>query len=179
MPMTKLITIFGATGNQGGSVIDAILTDPDLSHKYKLRGISRNASSASAQKLAERGVEMVSATLNNPNSLREAVRGSYGVFGITNFWDKDVLDKQIEMRQGKNVFQACKAEGVTHLVYSSLPWAVKLTDGALAHIDHFDGKAEVAEYIEANKGEMIASFFMPGKTTWQSRFVKFAAIGMC
>lgn len=159
----KLLTIFGATGNQGGSVIDVILASPDLKTKYKLRGVTRNASSHSAQQLAAKGVEMVSATLNDIESLNKAVGGSYGVFGVTNFWDKDVMSKKIEMQQGKNIFEACKSQGVVHYVFSTLPHAEKITDGVLRHIDHFDGKAIVADFIEENKGTMIASYFMPGE----------------
>ncbi|KAL9097594.1 MAG: hypothetical protein Q9165_000491 [Trypethelium subeluteriae] len=161
MSSQKLLTIFGSTGNQGGSVIDLILSNPELQQKYRLRGVSRNASSASAQILARKGVEMVSANVNDLESLRTAVRGSHGVFGVTNFWDKDVLSKTIEVRQGKNIFEACKAENVTHFVFSALPNVERLTQGVLKRVEHFDGKAMVAEYIEANKGHMVASYFMP------------------
>jgi uncharacterized protein YbjT (DUF2867 family) len=58
--MSKLITVFGATGNQGGSVIKYILEDPALSTEYKIRGITRDTSKKSAQELAKRGVEVVS-----------------------------------------------------------------------------------------------------------------------
>lgn len=33
--------------------------------------------------------------------------------------------------------------------------------GKLKHVDHFDSKAEVGEYMEQNKGDMITSHFMP------------------
>lgn len=33
--------------------------------------------------------------------------------------------------------------------------------GKLKNVDHFDSKAEVGEYIEKNKGDMISSHFMP------------------
>lgn len=58
--MSKLITIFGATGNQGGSVIDAILADTQLSKEFKIRGITRDTTKKSAQDLAKRGVDVVS-----------------------------------------------------------------------------------------------------------------------
>lgn len=58
--MSKLITIFGATGNQGGSVIKHILEDPQLSNEYKIRGITRDTSKKSAQDLVKQGVEVVS-----------------------------------------------------------------------------------------------------------------------
>ncbi|KAF2236091.1 NAD(P)-binding protein [Viridothelium virens] len=161
MSSQKLLTIFGSTGNQGGSVIDLILSDPELQQKYRLRGISRNASSDSAQNLGRKGVEMISANVNNLESLKAAVRGSYGVFGVTNFWDKDVMSKTIEIQQGKNIFEACKADNVTHFVFSALPNVERLTQGVLKRVEHFDGKAIVAEYVEANKGHMIASYFMP------------------
>jgi uncharacterized protein YbjT (DUF2867 family) len=162
MTTKKVLTVFGATGNQGGSVIDVILSESTLREKYAIRGITRHTSSTSAQALTEKGVEMFSANANDGNSLRQAVRGSHSVFGLTNFWDKDVLSKEIEIQQAKNIFEACQAERVIHYVYSTLPYATKLTDGELQHIEHFDGKAMVAEYIESQKGDMIVSYFMPG-----------------
>jgi uncharacterized protein YbjT (DUF2867 family) len=60
LTMTKLITVFGSTGNQGGSVVRAILNHPELSKEWKIRGITRNASKPDAQALVAQGVEMVS-----------------------------------------------------------------------------------------------------------------------
>lgn len=62
--MSKLITVFGATGNQGGSVIEAILADPQLSKEFKIRGITRDTTKKSAQDLAKRGVEVVTVRLH-------------------------------------------------------------------------------------------------------------------
>lgn len=58
--MAKVITVFGATGNQGGSVIKAILADPAISNEFKIRGITRDASKSAAQALVKQGVEMKS-----------------------------------------------------------------------------------------------------------------------
>lgn len=58
--MANLITVFGATGNQGGSVINAILSDPQLSREFKIRGITRDTTKKSAQDLVKRGVDVVS-----------------------------------------------------------------------------------------------------------------------
>lgn len=58
--MANLITIFGATSNQGGSVIDAILNDPQLSSEFKVRGITRDTTKKSAKNLAKREVDVVS-----------------------------------------------------------------------------------------------------------------------
>lgn len=56
--MSKLITVFGATGNQGGSVIRNILADSTLSKTFKIRGITRDVLKPAAQALAEQGVEL-------------------------------------------------------------------------------------------------------------------------
>ena len=57
--MSKLITVFGATGNQGGSVIKHILADSQLSSEFKIRGITRDVSKPAAKALADKGVEVV------------------------------------------------------------------------------------------------------------------------
>jgi uncharacterized protein YbjT (DUF2867 family) len=58
--MSKIITVFGATGNQGGSVIKSILADPVLSKEFRIRGIARDVSKPAAQELAKQGVELMS-----------------------------------------------------------------------------------------------------------------------
>jgi uncharacterized protein YbjT (DUF2867 family) len=57
--MSKILTVFGATGNQGGSVVRAILNDPALSKEFKIRGITRDVSKPAAKALASKGVEVV------------------------------------------------------------------------------------------------------------------------
>lgn len=105
---------------------------------------------------------MVKADLDDLSSLKPAMAGSYGVFGVTDFWS--LMSKQREIEQGKNIFKAAKESGVKHLVWSSLPNAEKVSGGRLKHVEHFDGKAEVEEYIEENKGDaLIASYFLPGE----------------
>jgi uncharacterized protein YbjT (DUF2867 family) len=57
--MSKIITVFGATGNQGGSVVKHLLADSQLSKEFKIRGITRDTSKPAAQGLAKQGVEVV------------------------------------------------------------------------------------------------------------------------
>jgi uncharacterized protein YbjT (DUF2867 family) len=161
MASKKVLTIFGATGNQGGSIIDTVLANPSLSDKYALRGISRDPSSGKSKALSSKGVEVVQGELDDLESLKKAVAGSYGVFGVTDFWS--IMDKNREIQQGKNIFEASKSQGVKHFVFSALPYAEKITNGELKHVDHFDSKAIVGEYALENKGGMLVSFAMPGK----------------
>jgi len=62
--MAKVITVFGATGTQGGSVIKAILADPSLTKEYSIRGVTRDVSKPNAQALAKQGIELVSVSIS-------------------------------------------------------------------------------------------------------------------
>jgi hypothetical protein len=62
--MSKIITVFGATGNQGGSVINSLLNDAQLSKTFKIRGVTRDTSKPAAQELEKRGVELVKVLLS-------------------------------------------------------------------------------------------------------------------
>jgi hypothetical protein len=159
MASKRIITIFGITGNQGGSVADIVLGRPDLIAKYKIRGISRDPASAKSVALASRGVDIVRADLDDFESIKAAVSGSYGVFSVTDFWSLN--NKAREIQQGKNVFLASQAADVKHLVYSSLPHVAELSKGKYTKVAHFDGKAVVKDFIEEKKGSLVTSYFMP------------------
>ncbi len=160
MSPKKILTVFGATGVQGGSVVKTVLAHAGLSKEYKIRAITRDPTKPSAQALASQGVEPVEADLDHAESIQRAIAGSYAVFAVTNYWEKQ--SKEGEIKQGKTIADACKAAGVKHLVWSALPNVTKMTKGVLKGVEHFDSKAEVAEYIETMKGDMAVTYFMPG-----------------
>lgn len=109
----QILTIFGSTGQQGGSVIDTLFKNSSLSQKYFIRAVTRDVNKESSKALAAKGAELVEADINDLESVKKAVRGSHGVFAVTNFWDDmQNLSKEKELKQGKNLVDASKAEGV-------------------------------------------------------------------
>ncbi|GLA29588.1 hypothetical protein AnigIFM63326_007496 [Aspergillus niger] len=157
--MSKIITVFGATGQQGGSVIRTILNDPELSKQFKIRGITRDASKPEAQALAKQGVEIKIADMNSKDSIRTALEGSHSVFLVTTpAWGAAGSDA--ELVHGKNVADVAKELDVQHLIFSSLLNVTETTAGRLKNVPHFDHKAEVEQYIRSL--EVPATFVLPG-----------------
>lgn len=82
MSSQKLIVVLGATGNQGDSVIKTLLEQP----QHQIRGLTRNTSSDKAKALADKGVEMVAADLDDKASLEAAFVGAHIIFIVSNYW---------------------------------------------------------------------------------------------
>lgn len=59
MSAKKTITVFGATGQQGGGIISTFLNDAKLSSEWAVRGVTRDVSKESSKRLAAQGVEIV------------------------------------------------------------------------------------------------------------------------
>ncbi|SPO07070.1 related to nitrogen metabolic regulation protein nmr [Cephalotrichum gorgonifer] len=154
----KLVTVFGATGVQGGSVIKSILADPKASSQFAIRGITRNANKPAAKALAEKGVEVVAADMDDPTSLSAALKGSYAVFAVTNYWEK--MDAQDEEKQGRTLADLAKEHGVQHYIWSTLSNITKTSNGRLSKVYHFDSKARVDEHIE--ELGIPATYFLAG-----------------
>ena len=57
--MSRILTVFGATGQKRGSLIDFVLQHATLSSMYTLRGITRDVTKAAAIALEEKGVKVV------------------------------------------------------------------------------------------------------------------------
>jgi len=59
MALKKIITVFGATGAQGGSVASTFLTDPKLSSDWSVRAVTRDVNKDSSKSLAAKGAEVI------------------------------------------------------------------------------------------------------------------------
>ncbi|KAI1818212.1 NmrA-like family protein [Poronia punctata] len=154
----KIITVIGATGKQGGAIVQQFLQDTTLTVDWDVRAVTRDIQKESAKKLAAEGAEVVAADLNDKASLIKAFTGSDTVFGVTNYWEK--LDMKLEEQQGRNLADAAKETGVKHFIWSSLLDINKLSNGKLARVYHFDSKAHVEEYVRSLG--IPATFFLPG-----------------
>lgn len=132
-----LILVTGATGAQGGSVAHHLLAQG----QFRVRALTRNPQNGKAAALRQAGAEVFAGNLDDPASLRAALEGCYGVFGVTNFWE--AFDKELDL--GKNLIDAVAAAKIQHFVFSSLPHAYKMSGGELK-VPHFDIKAKLAEY---------------------------------
>ncbi|KIW19408.1 hypothetical protein PV08_03703 [Exophiala spinifera] len=164
--MSRIITVFGATGNQGGSVIKHLLADSQLSRQFKIRAVTRDLAKPAAQALAKQGVSLVKADLNSRVSISEAIKGSDTVFLVTNYWES--ADPSVERTQGKTVADVAKDLGVSHLIFSSLLNVTETSGGKLKNVPHFDSKADVEKYIRSlgiPATFVLAGYFMSNYTT--------------
>jgi uncharacterized protein YbjT (DUF2867 family) len=152
MTEKKIIAVIGATGAQGGGLVRAILNDK--SGEFAARAITRNPNSDKAKELAKMGAEIVTADLDNFESLKKAFAGAYGVYGVTNFWEHFSPDK--EKAQAANIAAAAKDAKVKHVIWSSLDdtrkW-IPLSDNRMPtlqgkyKVPHFDAKGESNKYF--------------------------------
>jgi uncharacterized protein YbjT (DUF2867 family) len=76
-----LVAVIGATGLQGGSVVNSLV---DSDQPYRIRGLTRDASSAKAKSLAERhqGLEVVTCNVQpgNEDEIKKAFEGAAYIF---------------------------------------------------------------------------------------------------
>ncbi|PTB34959.1 uncharacterized protein TrAFT101_006364 [Trichoderma asperellum] len=159
--MTRQITVIGATGIQGGSVIRALLKDTT----YSLTAITRNKSSDMAKKLASDGVRIIEADLDDVASLQVAFAGTSIIFASTNFFELFVKRGneeaiEIETRQGINIAKAAAATPtLEHFVWSTLPDAGRISGGQFA-VPHFVSKNRVNDFIKADSALLQLTTFL-------------------
>lgn len=157
--MSKILVVFGATGQQGGSVVSHVLNDVELSKEYRIRAISRDATSASAQALQAKGVEVVAADVNDKASLPAALEGAHTVFALTApTMGPDAM--ALETLQGKALADAAIAAKAQYLIFSTLPKVSAISGGKYTGVVGFDAKADVETYIRSLP--IKSAFFAPG-----------------
>ena len=152
----KKIAVVGSTGAQGGGLVGAILSDKEGA--FSARAITRDARSDKSLALAKAGAEVVSADLNDLESVKRAFDGAYGAYCVTFYWDHFSPEK--EAAHATALAKAAKAAGVQHVIWSTLEdtrrW-VPLSDNRMPtlmgkyKVPHFDAKGE-AEHFFTDQG---------------------------
>jgi uncharacterized protein YbjT (DUF2867 family) len=136
MTSDRTILITGVTGHQGGAVARAL-----EGRGFKLRGLTRKPDSERVTALARQGVDIVKGDLDDEATLRRALAGAWGVFGVQNTWEAGV---EREEAQGKRLATLAREAGVEHYVYTSVGSANRRTG-----IPHFDNKWRIEEAVRA------------------------------
>ncbi len=176
MAASKIIAVVGATGAQGGGLVQAILSDSES--PFSVRAITRKPSSDKAKKLAQQGAEVVQADLDDLESLKKAFAGCYGAFCVTNFWEHFSADKEKE--QAKNLAKAAKAAGLQHVIWSTLEDTRELlpiSDDRMPvlqdkyNVPHLDAKGEANQYF---KDEGVPTTFLRTSFFWEN-FISFGS----
>ena len=147
----NIISVVGATGVQGGSVINALLKDGI----YSIRAITRNPESNAAKALASKGVSVVTADLNDVESLTAAFSGSQAIFAVTDFFEPfkkygPAKAMEVEVQQGINLANAAKATTtLRHYIWSTLPNGSRISEGKYL-VPHFEAKNKIDDYIKSD-----------------------------
>ncbi len=140
------ILVTGATGRQGGTVARSLVEDG-----WKVRALVRDSRKEAARELKAIGIELVHGDLDDPASLRRALKDVYGVFSVQTWREKGV---EGEIRMGRNLADAAKATGVKHFIYSSVGGADRRTG-----IPHFESKYAIEQHIRSL--ELPSTIFRP------------------
>ncbi|KAJ9150854.1 HSCARG dehydrogenase [Pleurostoma richardsiae] len=153
--MSKTLAVFGATGQQGGSVINYVLNDPELSQAYKIRAITRDVNSEKAKQLKEKKVDVIQGDVSDRASLETALAGVDTIFAMTTP-DFGPNGFEVEYNNGKRIADVAVEKGAGYIIFSTLPPVSQISSGKYTKVTAFDAKAKVEEYI---RGLSIKSAF--------------------
>ncbi|MEU6863451.1 NmrA/HSCARG family protein [Streptomyces sp. NPDC046876] len=172
----RVITVFGATGHQGGSLARAVLEDKDSG--FTVRAVTRRPDSDRAGQLERLGAEIVRADMDDEASLQSALDGAYGAYLVTNFWED--MSAAHEQAQAQALARAAGHAGVQHAIWSTLDdtrECIPLDDDRMPtlqgsyKVPHFDAKAE-ADHFFTDAG--VPTTFLRTTFYWENLLSMFA-----
>ncbi|MEU6389466.1 NmrA/HSCARG family protein [Streptomyces sp. NPDC046939] len=154
---TGTIAVFGATGQQGGAVVDAL-----LDYKARVRALVRDPQSDRAHALAARGVELAAVRTDDPASLAAALAAVEGFYFMTP--EANSLEEvETEIRIGTALVDAAVEAGVPHVVFNSVLGADRESG-----VPHHDSKHSIEEHLRKSglRASMVrATAFMENFTS--------------
>lgn len=167
------VLVFGATGQQGGSVADAL-----LKAGWPVRAFVRNPAGDRSIALRDAGAELVQGSFDDSEAIRSAMQGVQGVFSVQPSSPGGTVTDEEEVRYGIAIADMAAKSGVRHLVYSS--------GGAVGDqptgVAHFDTKARIEAHVRTlpitwtivRPAVFMEMLTMPGFGLDEDRFTFFA-----
>lgn len=155
--MSRALLITSATGKQGTATIAALLKSRA---NFEILALTRNAQSASAQKLLAKSpsIKLITGHLDNVEDVfqktKEATKAPiWGVFSVQ-VAIGDGASPESEEKQGKALIDASIKHGVKHFVYSSVDRGGNNIDATF--VPHFASKHRVEQHLfeKTANGEM-------------------------
>jgi len=153
--MAKSILVIGATGKQGGSLINALLASDEGGKAFNLLGVTRSPTSNSSQNLIEKGVKIVQGDVKNvPALFSEAkkVAGGpiWGVFSVT------MNQGAQEETEGKALVDGAIENGVDYFVFTSVDRGGEEKSWTNPTVvPHFIAKHNVELYLKEKAGSKM------------------------
>lgn len=115
MDSRPIVAVADATGLYGGAVARAILTDAH--RRYRLRALVHPAQLHAADVLHRGGAEVVTVTLEDTNSVLQALRGARALFAVTDFWAHGSPER--ELAQARAMATAAHLGDLEHVIWST------------------------------------------------------------
>ena len=134
MPAGKTIFVTGATGNQGGAVVRNL-----LQQGYTVKALTRNKDSTKAAALNDQGIDIIEGNLDDPSTYNHHLKGVDGVFSGNDFKQGTAR----ETRQGIDLADSARENGINHFLYSSVIGA-----DANTGIPHWESKFKIETHIK-------------------------------
>ncbi|KAG2420015.1 hypothetical protein HFD88_004812 [Aspergillus terreus] len=163
--MTVAILVTGATGKQGGAVVNALIAqDGDV----EILAVTRNTDSASAQKLAKKSpkIKLVQGDLDDPatvfaNAKKATSLPVWGVYSVQTVTPKG--GAELEEQQGKALIDESIKNHVQYFVYSSVDRGGDASTDNPTNIPHFLSKHRIEQHLfeETKDGEMEWTVLRP------------------
>lgn len=116
---------------------------------FTVHAITRNPTSAAAEKLKAQGAVLIKADIWDRDSVVKALQNVECVFGVTKFFDSSIIgvNEEDEIRQGKILVDAAKETGVKLFIWSSLPSVAETSEGKYVNAMHTENKHEIYKYL--------------------------------
>ncbi|KAI1211242.1 NAD(P)-binding protein [Annulohypoxylon truncatum] len=154
--MSRALLITGATGKQGGAVVNAL---NNANADFEILALTRDSQSASAQRLQRKfpKIKLVTGNMDAPDDIfakaKELTKAPiWGVFSVQQAIGGGATHKTEEV-QGKALIDASLKNGVKYMVYSSVDRGGDKSDDSPTDVPHFSSKHNIEQYLyEKTKG---------------------------
>jgi uncharacterized protein YbjT (DUF2867 family) len=145
MSTLRKILVTGATGKQGGAVLDALVSRPNGS-PFHIYALTRDKQSKSAQSLTRKpNVSIIQGDLDDCPAILKQIEEPWGVFSV----QLPLPNATVEERRGKALVDAAAAAGVKHFVYTSADrGGLERSNEDPTNIAHFASKFNIEKHLQ-------------------------------